>query len=296
MNDLHVASLRASTEFPLGFAPLGHSSPSFGSRQVCSHSNPSQKIKVGRRCTPQGDTTNQLPYALRVYSPVDSPTCQTPWSVFQDGWNGEATGQRPERADAKAHRMARAACHNRGDGIQRAYREPGLWPPPPQSTLVHAPSRSADRLVATAPRGAIGSGHNGALTLSVPPSRGLGPGLPLRTLLQTTIRTTVPPDSKAGLFPRVIPPDLGSWSERCERKEGPGVRTRYGLQPRQHESWVTTTTCRDVRRRGPVFRPAASSRRTGGQYPPRNTAASRRAGAACGGEATRDAQADVPSA
>ncbi|KAK6796135.1 hypothetical protein RDI58_003836 [Solanum bulbocastanum] len=42
---------------------------------------------------------------------------------------------------------ARAACHNRGDGVPRAYREPGLWPPP-QSTLVHAPSRSADRLVA----------------------------------------------------------------------------------------------------------------------------------------------------
>ncbi|PHT29144.1 hypothetical protein CQW23_31263 [Capsicum baccatum] len=34
-----------------------------------------------------------------------------------------------------------------------------------------------------------------------PPSRGLGPGLLLRTLLQTTIRTTEPPDSKVGLFP-----------------------------------------------------------------------------------------------
>ncbi|PHT26885.1 hypothetical protein CQW23_33509 [Capsicum baccatum] len=34
-----------------------------------------------------------------------------------------------------------------------------------------------------------------------PPSRGLGPGPPLRTLLQTTIQTTEPPDSKAGLFP-----------------------------------------------------------------------------------------------
>ncbi|KAI3492371.1 hypothetical protein L1887_43184 [Cichorium endivia] len=41
-------------EFSSGFAPLRHSSPSFGSRQACSHSNPSQKIKVGRRCTPLG--------------------------------------------------------------------------------------------------------------------------------------------------------------------------------------------------------------------------------------------------
>lgn len=45
--------LRTSTRVSSGFAPLKHSSPSFGSRQACSHSNPSQKIKVGRRCTPQ---------------------------------------------------------------------------------------------------------------------------------------------------------------------------------------------------------------------------------------------------
>ncbi|KAK8670465.1 hypothetical protein V6N13_037083 [Hibiscus sabdariffa] len=47
-------SLRASTRVSSGFAPLRHSSPSFGSRQACPHSNPSQKIKVGRRCTREG--------------------------------------------------------------------------------------------------------------------------------------------------------------------------------------------------------------------------------------------------
>ena len=97
-------SLRASTRVSSGFAPLRHSSPSFGSRQACSHSNPSQKIKVGRRCTPQGDPTNQLPCALRVYSPVDSHTCQTPWSVFQDGPNGVPAGRCRERAGAEARR------------------------------------------------------------------------------------------------------------------------------------------------------------------------------------------------
>ncbi|KAL2248096.1 UNVERIFIED_CONTAM: hypothetical protein Sindi_2661900 [Sesamum indicum] len=69
-----------------------------------AHSNPSQKIKVGRRCTPRGDRAGQLPYALRVCSPVDSHTCQTPWSVFQDGSNGEPAGQRRERAVAEARR------------------------------------------------------------------------------------------------------------------------------------------------------------------------------------------------
>ncbi|PHT26659.1 hypothetical protein CQW23_33727 [Capsicum baccatum] len=77
------------------------------SRQVCSHSNPSKKIKVGWRCTPRGDPTNQLRCALWVYSPVDSHTCQTPWSVFEEGSNGEPTGHRLERADVE-ERQSRA--------------------------------------------------------------------------------------------------------------------------------------------------------------------------------------------
>ncbi|WZY93894.1 hypothetical protein YC2023_066223 [Brassica napus] len=55
-------------------------------------------------CAPVRDPANQLPCAIRVYSPVDSHTCQTPWSVFQDGSNGEPTGRRPEHADAEARR------------------------------------------------------------------------------------------------------------------------------------------------------------------------------------------------
>ncbi|CAL9143464.1 unnamed protein product [Musa hybrid cultivar] len=53
----------------------------------------------------------------------------------------------------------------------------------------------------TAPRGATGSEPDGALTLPGALSRGLGPGPSLRTLLQTTIQTTQPPDSQAGLIP-----------------------------------------------------------------------------------------------
>ncbi|CAF2086645.1 unnamed protein product [Brassica napus] len=86
-------------EFPLA-APLRHSSPSFGSRQACS-----PRTLLGRSrsvgCAPVRDPANQLPCALRVYSPVDSHTCQTPWSVFQGGSNGEPTGRRPEHADAR---------------------------------------------------------------------------------------------------------------------------------------------------------------------------------------------------
>ncbi|CAG7862884.1 unnamed protein product, partial [Brassica rapa] len=96
-------SLRASTRFSSGFAPLRHSSPPFGSRQACSHSNPSRRSRsVG--CAPVRDPANQLPCTLRVNSPVDSLTCQTPWSVFQDGSNGEPIGRSPEHADGEARR------------------------------------------------------------------------------------------------------------------------------------------------------------------------------------------------
>ncbi|CAN6989851.1 unnamed protein product [Brassica rapa subsp. trilocularis] len=54
-------------------------------------------------CAPVRDPANQLPCALRVYSPVDSHTCLTPWSVFQDGSNGEPT------ADALSTQMPRHA-------------------------------------------------------------------------------------------------------------------------------------------------------------------------------------------
>jgi hypothetical protein len=52
-------SLRASTRVSSGFALLRHSSPSFGSQQVCSHSNPSHKLKVGRQCTPANRGSRQ---------------------------------------------------------------------------------------------------------------------------------------------------------------------------------------------------------------------------------------------
>jgi hypothetical protein len=53
-----------------------------------------------------------------------------------------------------------------------------------------------------------GPGTTGLSPSLAPPSRGLGPGPSLRTLLQTTIRTAKPSDFQAGLFP-VRSPLLG---------------------------------------------------------------------------------------
>ncbi|KAK4381627.1 hypothetical protein Sango_2949900 [Sesamum angolense] len=139
-----AVSLRASTRVSSGFAPLRHSSPSFGSRQVCSLEpfsedqgrsalHPSGGIAPVSFLAPYGFTRPLTRTHVRLLGP------------FQDGSNGEPAGQRRERAVAEARPRARAVRHDRGDGVPRAYRLPGLWPPP-QSALVRAPSRSADRL------------------------------------------------------------------------------------------------------------------------------------------------------
>ena len=253
-------SLRASTRVSSGFTPLRHSSPSFGSRQVCSHSNPSEKIKVSRRCTPQGDPTNQLPYALRVYSTVDSHICQIPWSVFQDGSNGEPTiGEMPKHAGG-----ARCLPQSGRRGSMVVLRARDLASPPihvgPHPESIGRPARhlsTSDRGASPAPIrfppdnfkhfltlfsnsfscfpcGSCSLSFSrkylvldgiyppfwaafpnnptrrqslvvryGPVTIGISPcpaspSRGLGPDPPLITLLQTTIRTTETPDSKAG--------------------------------------------------------------------------------------------------
>lgn len=56
-----------------------------------------------------------------------------------------------------------------------------------------------------------GPGATGLSPSPAPLSRGLGPGPPLRTLLQTTIRTPGAPDFQAGLFPVRSPLLRESW-------------------------------------------------------------------------------------
>ncbi|KAK9278643.1 hypothetical protein L1049_028216 [Liquidambar formosana] len=209
---------------------------------VCSHSNPSQKIRVGRRCNPRGDPANQLLCALRVYWSVDSHTCQIPWSVFQDGPNEEPTGRRQERV-ARAWVAAAIRVGPRPESIGGPSRRhstfdqdasPALIRFPPDNfkhSLTLFPKSFSSFLRGTCllsvsrqylaldgiyrPIGAAfpnnpthrqrlvvrqGPGTMGLSPSSAPPSRGFGPGPPLRTLLQTTIRATGPPDSQAGLF------------------------------------------------------------------------------------------------
>ncbi|KAI3679802.1 hypothetical protein L2E82_50999 [Cichorium intybus] len=112
-----LVSLRASTRVSSGFAPLRHSSPSFGSRQACSHSNPSQKIKVGRRCTPLGGSRQSASLRLAgLLTTVDLAHMSD--SLVRVSRRAEWGAHRPvPGARRYIAETARAANHDRRDGI-----------------------------------------------------------------------------------------------------------------------------------------------------------------------------------
>ncbi|KAI9070636.1 hypothetical protein K1719_047398 [Acacia pycnantha] len=111
---------------------------------------------------------------------------------FKTGRMGSSRADAGAR-ECRARRDARAPGHDRGDDVSAGISTAGLGPPPQSALGRNLPPdwgcipKQPDS--PTAPRGATGSGHDGALTLSAPLSGGLGPGPPARTLLRTTIRT-----------------------------------------------------------------------------------------------------------
>ncbi|KAI5381375.1 hypothetical protein KIW84_UN0774 [Lathyrus oleraceus] len=116
-------------EFPLASPRSGIVHHLSGPDRYALTRNPSQKIRVGRRCNPQEDPTNQLPCALRVYSPLTRTHVRLLWSVFQDGSNGThrpTPGARKCRSTAES---ARAAVHNRDDDVSASISTPQAGPP-----------------------------------------------------------------------------------------------------------------------------------------------------------------------
>ncbi|KAK9053626.1 hypothetical protein SSX86_024700 [Deinandra increscens subsp. villosa] len=206
-------SLRASTRVSSGFAPLRHSSPSFGSRQACSHSNPSQKIKVdslvrvsrraewgarrpvpGARSLGFGRHTNPHRSTPRVdrrtdfhRSTSDRDASPAPIRFPPDNFKHSLTLFSKSFSSFPRGTCLLSVSHQylALDGIYR----------PIGAAFPNNPTRRQRLVVRQGP------GTTGLSPSPAPPSRGLGPGPPLRTLLQTTIRTTRPSDFQAGLFP-----------------------------------------------------------------------------------------------
>ncbi|CAN6973712.1 unnamed protein product [Brassica rapa subsp. trilocularis] len=176
-------------------------------------------------CAPVRDPANQLPCALRVYSPVDSHTCQTPWSV-----PGLGHHLNPRRSTPRIDRrtgLLRSASDQ--DASPAAIRFPpdnfkhsltlfsksfSSLPCGTCSLSVSRPYLALDGIYR--PIGAAfpnnptrrqrlvvrqGPGTTGLSPSLAPLSRKLGPGPSLRMLLQTTIRTPKTSNFQAGLFP-----------------------------------------------------------------------------------------------
>ncbi|XLU74806.1 hypothetical protein S245_033859 [Arachis hypogaea] len=113
---------------------------------------------------------------------------------------------------------------------------------PIRAAFPNNPTRR-QRLVVRQGPGTTGLSHSLA-----PPSRGLGPGPPLRTLLQTTIQTPGATDSLtlSGLFP-IRSPLLGESSSRSGRSTSPAGRRALN-RGRGARDWprglFSTTICR----------------------------------------------------
>ncbi|PHT26615.1 hypothetical protein CQW23_33771 [Capsicum baccatum] len=130
-----------------------------------------------------------------------------------DRSNGEPTGQRPQRTDAEARQWRALPTTIEETTFHERIESPGFGRPPnPRWSMPRVDRRTGSssfhiRLGCFPAPHPFPSQQFQALfdsffkVLFIFHSRGLGPGPPLRTLLQTTIRTTEPPDSKAGLFP-----------------------------------------------------------------------------------------------
>ncbi|THU42884.1 hypothetical protein C4D60_Mb00t00760 [Musa balbisiana] len=82
-----------STRVSSGFASLRHSSPSFGSRHACSNSNPSQKIRSAAVQPLEGSRPSASLCLPGFRHPSTRTHVRLPWSVFQDGSDGEPTGR-----------------------------------------------------------------------------------------------------------------------------------------------------------------------------------------------------------
>ncbi|CAG7863016.1 unnamed protein product, partial [Brassica rapa] len=154
---------------------------------------------------PVRDPANQLPCALRVYSPVDSHTCQTPWST---GLLRSAS----DRDESPA--PIRFPPDNFKHSLTLFSKSFPSLPHGTCSLSVSRPHLALDRIYR--PIGAAflnnhtrrqclvvryGLGTTGLSPSLAPLSRELGPGPSLRTLLQTTILTPKTSDFQVWLFP-----------------------------------------------------------------------------------------------
>ncbi|KAG6382934.1 hypothetical protein SASPL_157332 [Salvia splendens] len=228
-----------------------------------AHSNPSQKIKVGRRCTPRGGSRLSASLRLtgqhREHAVAEARTRRAlsatiAATAFHEHINCPGFGRR-RNPRWSVPRVDRRTGSRRSTSDRDTSPAPIRFPPDnfkhsltlfsksfssfPRGTCslsVSRPYLALDGIYR--PIGAAfpnnptrrqrlvmrqGPGTTGLSPSPAPLSRGLEPGPSLRTLLQTTIRTAWPPDSQVGLFP-----PYAEANGRPISAPRPGYRRRVG--------------------------------------------------------------------
>ena len=120
-------SLRASTRVSSGFAPLRHSSPSFGSRQACSHSNPSQKDQGRSAVHPRGIPPISFLAPYGFSSPVTRTHVRLLGPCFKTGRMGSPQADAGSTQVPRHAETARAAGHDRGDDVSTGVSKARAW-------------------------------------------------------------------------------------------------------------------------------------------------------------------------
>jgi hypothetical protein len=117
--------LRASTRVSSGFALFRHSSPSFGSQQLRSYSNPSEDFRIGRWCTRKGSHLRSLSLRARVWHPNTRVDVRLLGPCFKTG-RLRPLCQRPSRSAFLG--LGRSHCTLGYKTPLGALPSEGLWP------------------------------------------------------------------------------------------------------------------------------------------------------------------------
>jgi hypothetical protein len=126
--------LRASTRVSSGFTLFRHSSPSFGSQQLCSYSDPSVNPWTGRRCTLTSSRLHSLSLRGRALHPNTRIDVRLLGPCFKTGRLGPLR-QRPRKtADLDPTTLHDAQGYNtpRGATFPKPFssRQSRRWPSP----------------------------------------------------------------------------------------------------------------------------------------------------------------------
>ncbi|KAI3663654.1 hypothetical protein L6452_45606 [Arctium lappa] len=197
-----------------------------------------------------------------VYSPVDSHTCQTPWSVFQDGPNGVPAGRCREHAGAEARRDGACCNHDRRDGISTGISTaralaPHQSAPVPRPESIGGPALAALDGIYRPIGAAFPNNPTRRQRLVVRQGPGTTGSHPLRRPLPGDWARSAAEDASPDYNSDGEAVRFSSWAVPGSLAVTKGILSASLASARLDTKALTTTTSRARRQRGLLFRPTA---------------------------------------